>query len=94
MTNVIFNFLYPSTLSSHNDFLSMFILDGMFRSYVSTMSSFSMIGLGLCFHDFSETGILKFFAGVPVDYSAYIAVPLYVQVLGQFSNISVLTFVV
>jgi len=60
MTNVIFNFLYLSTLSGHNDFLSMFILDGMFRSCVSTMSSFSMIGLGLCFHDFSETGILKF----------------------------------
>ena len=47
-------------MSGHNALFSLFMLDGIFRSYLSIISLFSMNAFSSCFHEFSKTGMLNF----------------------------------
>ena len=60
ISNAVSSCLYPSAISGHDALFSMFILNRTIRSHVIVTSLFTIIAFGLCFHEFSVTGILKF----------------------------------
>ena len=59
INNADFSFLCLSTMSRCNALFATSILDGIILSHVSTVRSFSRKSSGLCFHNYSRTGMLK-----------------------------------